>query len=393
MRLQKGKLEKLKRELQSLEEEESKRIEIPNDPIEFAKKILNFNPLPYQERLLRDPSKRIAVRMSRQCVDENTLIFLNNGTVEYIKNLPYAWYTGIKPVYRVETVSGKVLYCTLDHKFLTKNGWKPLSELKIGDEIFVQNEIPIFGNYEISDERVKILAYLVSDGSIRSKGQSIKFTGRQPYVDEFIISIKKEFPDIEPKVYKKGRCFDVLCTAPKRGRAIRDIGKSGKPTIMGMKPNSLKAWLSSLDFIGEIPRITFQFSKEKLALFLNRLFAADGWISVYNDPRGYAFSAGKRIEIGYGSLYPETIQALQMLLLKFGVHGSVTTEEPKAQSKKKKPMKRPFYKLRIWREDLIEKFLAIIGPIFGKEERWKEAFEIITFHKNQNDQRGHRSFI
>jgi phage terminase large subunit GpA-like protein len=39
---------------------------IPDDPVEFAAKILNFKPTPYQEKLLRDESKRIVVRMPRQ---------------------------------------------------------------------------------------------------------------------------------------------------------------------------------------------------------------------------------------------------------------------------------------------------------------------------------------
>lgn len=71
MKLQKGKLEELKRELQSLEKAES--VEIPSDPIEFAGEILAFHPLPYQEKLLRDESKRIAVRMSRQAGKTTTI--------------------------------------------------------------------------------------------------------------------------------------------------------------------------------------------------------------------------------------------------------------------------------------------------------------------------------
>ena len=50
-----------------------KRVEVPRDPVEFAKKILNFHPLPYQERLLRDGSKRIAVCMSRQAGKTTTI--------------------------------------------------------------------------------------------------------------------------------------------------------------------------------------------------------------------------------------------------------------------------------------------------------------------------------
>ena len=48
-------------------------IQVPQDPIEFVKVLFNFKPTDYQERLLRDPSKRIAVRWSRQAGKTTTL--------------------------------------------------------------------------------------------------------------------------------------------------------------------------------------------------------------------------------------------------------------------------------------------------------------------------------
>ncbi|MCD6466225.1 terminase family protein [Candidatus Bathyarchaeota archaeon] len=59
-------LDKLERELRSLEEEEQKRIIIPNDPIKFCIKLLRFKPTPYQEAFLKDNSKRILLCWSRQ---------------------------------------------------------------------------------------------------------------------------------------------------------------------------------------------------------------------------------------------------------------------------------------------------------------------------------------
>jgi len=37
-----------------------------DDPVYFGKRFLNFTALPYQEKVLADKSKRIAMRMSRQ---------------------------------------------------------------------------------------------------------------------------------------------------------------------------------------------------------------------------------------------------------------------------------------------------------------------------------------
>lgn len=45
---------------------------------------------------------------------------------------------GIQDTYTVTTKTGKTIDCTMEHKFPTPNGKKPLKELKIGDRLFVK---------------------------------------------------------------------------------------------------------------------------------------------------------------------------------------------------------------------------------------------------------------
>jgi len=68
-------LERLKRELQSLEEDEQQKakLEVPDDPVKFCQKWFNFTPTDYQAKLLRDQKKRIVVRWSRQAGKTTTL--------------------------------------------------------------------------------------------------------------------------------------------------------------------------------------------------------------------------------------------------------------------------------------------------------------------------------
>ncbi|MEM2293176.1 MAG: terminase family protein [Nitrososphaerota archaeon] len=54
-------------------EEEEHGLELPNDPVEFVIKLFNFKPTLYQEKLLRDNSKRIVVRMCRQAGKTTTI--------------------------------------------------------------------------------------------------------------------------------------------------------------------------------------------------------------------------------------------------------------------------------------------------------------------------------
>jgi len=68
-------LERFKRELQSLDDEEKaqKELKVPDDPVQFCKEWFGFTPTDYQAALLRDSKKRIVVRWSRQAGKTTTL--------------------------------------------------------------------------------------------------------------------------------------------------------------------------------------------------------------------------------------------------------------------------------------------------------------------------------
>lgn len=51
-------------------------------------------------------------------------------------------HTGFKECYLLVTTSGHKLEATKEHKFLTPEGYKPLSELMLGDKVFIHNKTP-----------------------------------------------------------------------------------------------------------------------------------------------------------------------------------------------------------------------------------------------------------
>ncbi|WP_421621771.1 replicative DNA helicase [Alkalilimnicola ehrlichii] len=71
---------------------------------------------------------------------------------------------GIKPVYRVRTASGREIATTLTHPFLTGDGWRPLSEIGVGEHVAVPRRIPVFGRERLPEHQVKLLAYFLGDG-------------------------------------------------------------------------------------------------------------------------------------------------------------------------------------------------------------------------------------
>lgn len=69
-----NRLKRLEKALRPLDEKRLSEFEkVRDDPAAFAKRFLGFTPLPYQEKILADTGKRIAVRMCRQAGKTTTI--------------------------------------------------------------------------------------------------------------------------------------------------------------------------------------------------------------------------------------------------------------------------------------------------------------------------------
>lgn len=132
--------------------------------------------------------------------------------------------------------------------------------------------------------------------------------------------------------------------------------------------NSLSLWLKELNLLGKtshdkfVPKIVFKLEAKQIALFLNRLFATDGWASV--------LSTGQA-QIGYASSSKKLIGQVQHLLLRFGIIASIC--------KKKVKYKDGYnysWQLNITDQESISKFATVIG-IKGKEEAVSKALEVV----------------
>ncbi|BAP17905.1 replicative DNA helicase [cyanobacterium endosymbiont of Epithemia turgida] len=144
--------------------------------------------------------------------------------------------------------------------------------------------------------------------------------------------------------------------------------------------NSLKTWLQELGLWGKnaynktIPSIIFELQPQLLSLFLNRLFATDGWISL---------SESGQVQLYYCSLSRSLARQIQHLLLRFGIVASL-----KKKFLKYKSYYRITWQINIADAQSIKIFVNEIG-IFGKEtvidlarkalvrERYKTNWDLI----------------
>lgn len=129
-------------------------------------------------------------------------------------------------------------------------------------------------------------------------------------------------------------------------------------SISNSGENPLKTWLQELGLWGKnaynktIPSIIFELQPQLLSLFLNRLFATDGWISV---------SKNEQVKLGYCSLSRSLARQIQHLLLRFGIVASL-----KKNFLKYKNYYRITWQINIADTQSIKIFVNEIG-IFGKE--------------------------
>ncbi|MBR8834099.1 MAG: replicative DNA helicase [Stigonema ocellatum SAG 48.90 = DSM 106950] len=102
-----------------------------------------------------------------------------------------------------------------------------------------------------------------------------------------------------------------------------------------------------------IPPVVFKLERSQLSLFLNHLFATDGWATVLNSGQA---------QLGYCSVSENLARQIQHLLLRFGIIAGL----------KKGPLKYKDPNIEAWQLDItdaesIKTFISEIG-IFGKQE-------------------------
>lgn len=394
-----------------------------------------------------------------KCLQADSEILLEDGSLERIETLvqrrqarllslhadwrlrftsPTAYVDdGHKPVFRVTTRLGRVIETTASHPYLTPAGWRPLTELTVGQAIAVPRALPVFGREALPECRVKLLAYLLGDGSLTRA--SPQFTNVNPRLQEDFMAAVAAFGGLKASLVSRpdrATCIRVaadtswirrhrqlfaerlrqaLATATVSQRQLAlAIGASpasvcgwlqgtGMPgeqfferireffatpgeawlpedrlTAAKNAPNALSRWLEELGLAGKdahaktIPDCVLRLPRPQLALFINRLFATDGWATRL---------ASGQSQLGYASVSEPLVRRLQHLLLRFG-----TIAKLKRRSVRLEGKTFGAWQLDITDAQSIRTFVDEIG-IFGKEEalaRVQEALDSRRYQTNRD---------
>ena len=214
-----------------------------------------------------------------------------------------AWIdSGVKPVCRVTTRTGRMVETTPHHPFLGVDGWTPLYDLKVGDKLAVPRAVPAFGSADpLTPEQVRLLAYLIAEGGLTQS--SPRFTNADPMlVEDFRACLAAEFPHLSMK------------PDARTGIDYR-LSRSWQPGERKNRENPLTLWLRSLGLWGQyadgkrFPAVIWTLTKPTLASFVRVLMSCDGTL--------YALAERARIEFTVAS--EGLARDMQHVLTRFGI--------------------------------------------------------------------------
>ncbi|ELS04581.1 replicative DNA helicase [Xenococcus sp. PCC 7305] len=153
------------------------------------------------------------------------------------------------------------------------------------------------------------------------------------------------------------KTFDKLCQLLQiKPQALAPYGILA---ISNNSSNALTLWLQELGLWGKnaynktIPKLVFSLQRSLVSLFLNRLFATDGWATVLKSGQA---------QIGYGTMSERLAKQIQHLLLRLGIIASL-----KRRFVKYKNDRRQTWQLDITDRKSLKNFITEVG-IFGKEK-------------------------
>lgn len=195
-------------------------------------------------------------------------------------------------LYQLTTYTGRTIQSTADLSFLTQDGvWKTLETLGLSDAVAVVAAYPeMFGRGDSDAELIKLLAYL----SARDAMDEVA----PPFEDE---DVRRDF---EAAVDGKGdRCEARMADDGMTQLHIYGAFGQGSKVLRYLELVGV-AGCTALDRF--VPQFVYGLRREKLRLYLNRLFTCDGQIE----------TSGR---IAFHTRSLRMAQQVQHLLARFGV--------------------------------------------------------------------------
>lgn len=188
---------------------------------------------------------------------------------------------GDNDVFEIRTSTGRRMKATANHLVLTPEGWVPVAALRAGSLVAAARRLPVFraGAPSMSADRMRLLGYLIGDGSYRRHCEVSFISGDLHTFEDCITVAEREFKVRARRRQVKGTPVAYLAAVyPKNDGSGR--------THSRRNGNALRNWLRNLGVEGQssydkrIPESVFvEADQDGVRALLRGLFSTDGCLT------------------------------------------------------------------------------------------------------------------
>ncbi len=223
--------------------------------------------------------------------------------------------SGVKPVFRLQTLEGYELRVTEDHKIMTDRGWVKARDLEPGDGIHILNRKGGFGHEGTAAEG-RVLGWLIGDGHITAgHGAVLGFWG----VDR-----------LELAPFFAEDVNEILGQDPATARypvGVVDVPSRNMANVSSVRLRDLmteRYGVTAENKTARLPLSAFRASEEFQRGLLQALFTADGHVSG---------SPQSGVNVRLTSVSHPLLKDVQRMLLNFGIASRIYLERHPAQDR------------------------------------------------------------
>ena len=209
-------------------------------------------------------------------------------------------------VFQVITEDGFEIKATAWHDFYTARGKIKLSDLKVGDELWVQSGKGQFGQ-QGSEELGLLLGLITGDGHFthRGKGQEV-----------VCINLWNQERELAERVTTTVNAMIAGLSRTQRTYCVAPVAVAERDHVF-IRSVLLARALEALGFTRDtklrVPEVVWQGNEACVKAYLRALFQTDGTVNIS--------SASESCSIRLSSSYPQLLKDVQVLLANFGVFG------------------------------------------------------------------------
>lgn len=206
---------------------------------------------------------------------------------------------GTKKILEITTYLGKKIKATPEHRFLTFDGWKTLTELQIGDRIASPRKLSC-GNIIHDEEKILATALLLTEGNT-CHPSTLYFTNQNEQLLKSFEEYALKFNNTKTRrEYRDGKTTNVAAnTGSRNGR----LGKSG-----------IYRWAESIGLTFKkatqkhLPDFAWELPENQLSQFLGAMWSCDGHLGCLNKHSVFYATSSERLA-----------DELQLIHLRLGV--------------------------------------------------------------------------